>query len=125
MDVEQRLRRVRQLTEAGNNEAAREGLLEILKSDPDNLPALIMLGGSYYAAEMLSEAEMVFERLVLLTPGTGQASIALFNTLWKMGRSEEALEEIKRFMQHADQEEEQDTILQYQAITRAIVEGQQ
>ena len=123
MDAEQKLRRARQLAEAGNNEAARESLQEILKQDPDNLPALIMLGGSYYVSGMLGEAEMVFQRLVLLTPGAGKASIALFNTLWKMGRNEEALEEIRRFMRHADEIEEQEIIMQYQSITSAIAEG--
>ena len=79
-----------------------------------------MLGGEYFSTSKFSEAEMVFERLVLQSPDKGQYSIALFNTLWKMDRHEEALEEIKRFMAVADQEEESETIKQYSEITLQI-----
>ena len=63
---------------------------------------------------------MIFEQLILLSPGKGQFSIALFNTLWKLDRHEEALEEIKRFMAIADQVDEAETIKQYADITRQI-----
>lgn len=124
MDIEQSLNKARVLAEAGNAEASRQALLDVLKQQPDNQTALVMLGGSYFISGMLNEAEMVFERLVLLSPGFGQASIALFNTLWKSNRKEEALEEIRRFMQHADHEKEHEIIQQYQAITRAIEQGE-
>ena len=120
MDIEKALNKARVLAEAGNAEASRETLLDVLKQQPDNQTALVMLGGSYFVADMLNEAEMVFERLVLLAPGFGQASIALFNTLWKLNRKEEALEEVRRFLRHADHEQEPEIIQQYQAITRAI-----
>lgn len=124
MDLHQALSRAKQLSEAGNNESARLCLLELLKDEPNNQTALIMLGGTYFVSDMFTEAEMVFERLVLLAPDIGQVSIALFNTLWKMERREEALEEIRRFMQHADREEEKETIEQYHAITHAIEQGE-
>ena len=124
MDLHQALNKARQLTEAGNNESARLCLLELLKEQPDNQTALIMLGGTYFVSDMFTEAEMVFERLVLLSPGRGQFSIALFNTLWKMDRREEALEEIKRFMRHADHDAEKETIEQYHVITNAIEQGE-
>ena len=79
-----------------------------------------MLGGEYFNTNKLSEAEMIFEQLVLLSPGKGQCSIALFNTIWKLGRHEEALEEIKRFMAIADQVAEAETIKQYADITLKI-----
>jgi len=124
MDSHQALVKARQLAEAGNNESARLCLLELLKDEPDNQAALIMLGGTYFVSDMFTEAEMVFERLVLLAPDVGQVSIALFNTLWKMDRREEALEEIKRFMRHADKDEQHETIEQYHAITNAIEQGE-
>jgi len=124
MNIKQTLDKARQLVEAGNNEKARLCLLELLQEEPDQQTALIMLGGTYFVSEMYTEAEMVFQRLVLLDPGMGKASIALFNTLWKMDRREEALEEIRRFIQHADQEAEQETIEQYQSITAAIEKGE-
>lgn len=119
-NVEQKLHNARSLSEAGQHQDARICLLEVLKEEPDNQTALIMLGGAYFAMEKYSEAEMVFERLVLMGPGTGTFSIALFNALWKMGRVEEALEEIKRFMSCADTVEEAETITQYLDITKKI-----
>ena len=120
LDTEQILKQARELTEAGKHEEARLSLLQLLKVEPDNQVALIMLGGAYFCMEKYAEAEMVFERLILMAPGKGQYSIALFNTLWKSGRLEEALEEIRRFLEHADKEAEKDTIEQYIAITKDL-----
>lgn len=124
MDAEQSLARARQLIEAGNNDKARILLLELLQSEPDNQAALLILGGSYFACGRFDDAEMVFERLVLLSPGSGRISIALFNTLWKLERQQEALEEIKRFMRTADRDSEAETFEQYQAIVNAIEQGE-
>ena len=81
-----------------------------------------MLGGSYFIDEKYSEAEMVFERLILMEPGAGKFSIALFNTLWKSDWTEEALEEIKRFMSTADAVIEKETFDQYMKITDSIAD---
>lgn len=116
MDKEQLLHNARSLAEAGQHDDARRCLLELLQQEPDNQAALIMLGGAYSAMQKYSEAEMVFERLILIDPGRGEFSIALFNSLWKMDRREEALEEIRRFMQHADTIAEKSTIQQYMKI---------
>ena len=124
MDADTSLQRARQLIEAGNNDKARLVLLELLKEEPENQAALLILGGSYFAAGRYVDAEMIFERMVLLAPGSGKISIALFNTLWKMERREEALEEVKRFMQSADADMEFETIEQYQAIISAIEQGE-
>lgn len=123
MNIEQSLKQARTHIETGNRDEARLCLLEILKQDKDNQPALLMLGGEYFTSGKLNEAEMIFERLILNSPGKGQFSIALFNTLWKAGRKEEALEEIKRFMANANQEEEVETIKQYAAITQSIADN--
>lgn len=120
MSTEQNLHKARRLSEAGHHEQSRMALLEILKDEPDNTAALMMLGGSYFTGEKYAEAEMVFERMVLLAPTTGQVSIALFNTLWKLERFEEALEEIKRFMKQADPVIEKETFDQYAEITRSL-----
>lgn len=119
-NTEQLLKRARDLTELGQHEDARISLLELLKDDPKNETALIMLGGAYFSQQKYSESEMVFERLILMAPGNGQYSIALFNTLWKTGRKQEALEEIKRFVEHADKEAEKATIEQYMGIIKKL-----
>jgi tetratricopeptide (TPR) repeat protein len=120
LDIEQSLKKARQLIESGNHEESRLCLLELLKEEPDNQTGLLMLGGAYFSTGKLAEAEMVFERLILQSPSTGEYSIALFNTLWKLERNEEAFEEIRRFMAHADQVEERETIEQYIEITKNI-----
>lgn len=97
-------------------------LLELLKEDPNNHAALLMLGGSYFVEGKYSESEMVFERLILMEPCEGKFSIALFNTLWKSSRTEEALEEIKRFMSTADSVKEKETFDQYMEITNSIAD---
>jgi predicted Zn-dependent protease len=97
-------------------------LLELLKQDANNHVALLMLGGSYFIDEKYSEAEMVFERIILMEPGEGKFSIALFNTLCKSDRTEEALEEIKRFMSTADAAKEKETFDQYMKITDSIAD---
>jgi predicted Zn-dependent protease len=120
MDIEKNLKAARKLSESGDHEEARLCLLELLKEEPNNHTALMMLGGAYFSTDKLVEAEMVFERLILQSAGIGKYSIALFNTLWKMNRCEEAFEEIRRFMAHADPIEELETIEQYIAITNNI-----
>jgi len=121
-DKEKSLDQARSLVESGKNNEARFCLLESLKEDPNNHAALLMLGGSYFTEEKYSEAEMVFERLILMEPGEGKFSIALFNTLWKSDRTEEALEEIKRFMSTADPVKEKETFKQYMEITNSIAD---
>ena len=123
MNIEETIQKAKQFVDANQHDEARMCLLEVLKKEPTNKAALIMLGGSYFSMEKYAEAEMVFERLILLEPGIGQFSIGLFNTLWRMNRQEEALEEIKRFLSHADQEVENETIGQYIAIINHIDNG--
>ncbi len=123
MNIEDNIQKAKEFIEAQQHDEARMCLLEVLKEEPTNKPALIILGGSYYSMEKYSEAEMIFERLILLEPGIGQFSIGLFNTLWRMNRQEEALEEIKRFLSNADQEIENETIAQYIAIINNIENG--
>lgn len=122
LDIEKILKQARTLAEAGEGEKSRLLLLGILKEEPDNKAALLILGGAYFTADKLQEAEMVFERLILMEPGTGEFSIALFNTLWKQGRYEEAMEEIKRFMGTADRVKEKKTIDQYIAISEKMTD---
>lgn len=123
MNIEETIQKAKQFVDANQHDEARMCLLEVLKEEATNKAALIMLGGSYFSMEKYAEAEMVFERLILLEPGIGKFSIGLFNTLWRMNRREEALEEIKRFLSHADQEIENETIGQYIAIINHIDNG--
>ena len=102
LDVDNILKNARSLTEQGKKEEAQMCLLAVLKEEPDNIPALLMLGGAYFVDNNFKEARIVFEHLVSIEPGTGQYSIALFNALWRLQETEEALEEIRRFVAVAD-----------------------
>ncbi len=119
-DIAALLNQAQQFSMQSEEEQARMILLEILENEPENIAALLMLGGSYFTSEKYQEAEMAFERLVLLAPGRGQCSIALFNCLWIQDRKEEALEEISRFMRIADRDKEQVTIAQYVKMIEQI-----
>ena len=122
-DFEERLGKARELLQKGKGEEARLSLLELLKEDPKNPTALLMLGGAYFYEKKYAEAEMVYERLIQAEPGSGMLSIALFNSLWKQGRHEEAANEIRRFISVADKVQERATLEQYAAISKAIAEG--
>jgi predicted Zn-dependent protease len=120
IDVEKILKNARSLTEQGKKEEAQMCLLAVLKEEPDNISALLMLGGAYFVDNNFKEARIVFDRLVSIEPGTGQYSIALFNTLWRLQEIEEALEEIRRFVAVADKVMEKDTLEQYVAILKSM-----
>jgi len=122
-DFAERLARAKGLLEGGKGEEARITLLELLREEPRNPTALLMLGGAYFYEKKYAEAELVYERLLQVEPGSGLVSIALFNTLWRQGRHEEAAAEIRRFISVADKMKERATIEQYAAISKAIAEG--
>ena len=120
LDVENILKNARSLAEQGKKEEAQMCLLAVLKEEPDNISALLTLGGAYFVDNNFKEARIVFERLVSIEPGTGQYSIALFNALWHLQQTEEALEEIRRFVAVADKVIEKDTLEQYVSILKTI-----
>ena len=120
LDVENILKNARSLAEQGKKEEAQMCLLAVLKEEPDNISALLILGGAYFVDNNFKEARIVFERLVSIEPGTGQYSIALFNALWRLQQTEEALEEIRRFVAVEDKVTEKDTLEQYVSILKAI-----
>ena len=120
IDIEKILNNARSLAEEGKKEEAQMCLLAVLKEEPDNIAALLMLGGAYFVDRNLKEASIVFERLVSIEPGSGQYSIALFNALWQQQKTEEGLEEIRRFITVANKESEKDTVEQYMSILKSI-----
>ena len=61
-DTEERLKKARGLLEAGNAEEGRIVLLELLKDEPNNATALLMLGGAYFYEKKYAEADEQFQR---------------------------------------------------------------
>lgn len=119
-ESEKLLAQARSLTEEGKKEEARMCLLNLLKDEPKNIAALLMLGGSYFEENNFREAKLVFQQLIKINPGVGLYSIALFNALWRLKEIDEALEEIRRFMLHADKETEKETIAKYLTTLSAM-----
>ena len=120
IDAEEILKQARSLTEEGKKEEARMCLLNLLKNKPENIAALLMLGGSYFEEDNFKEAKLVFQQLIKISPGTGLYSIALFNALWRLKEIDEALVEIRRFMLHADKNTEKETIARYLSTLEAM-----
>lgn len=121
-DTKENLQNAKVMIEAGEVETARITLLEILKDEPNNSAALLMLAGAYFYAQMYAEAELVYKRLLEAEPGSGMLSIAMFNTLWKLERHADAAEEIRRFIAVADKVQERETIERYAEIVKTIAE---
>lgn len=125
IEAEKILKQTRSLTEEGKKEEARMCLLNLLKDKPENIAALLMLGGSYYEENNFKEAKLVFQQLIKISPGTGLYSIALFNALWQLKEIDEALEEIRRFMLHADKDAEKETIARYLSTLEVMENSKQ
>ncbi len=117
-DILEVLAEARQLSEAGKNSEAQKLLHEVLVVDPNNQLAHLMLGGAYFCEDRFTEAEVIFKNLVALAPDIGKFSIALFNTQWKLGRHEESIAEIRRFLAVADKESEKQIIEEYIQIIK-------
>lgn len=119
-ELEENLQNAKVLLEADKADEARLALLDILHKEPDNPTALLMLAGAYFYAQMYEEAELVYKRLIEAEPGSGMLSIAMFNTLWKLDRHEEAFSEIRRFISKADKVQERETLETYAKIIKTI-----
>ncbi|SMN12013.1 hypothetical protein SPBRAN_216 [uncultured Candidatus Thioglobus sp.] len=120
MDIEKDIQKIRSFIQAGEQDRACDSLLDLLKKDPDNRTILLILGGEYFVAGKHALAKVIFEKLVLLAPDEGKISIALFNTLQKLGLMDEALEEMRRFLLCANKEQENQTIQQYNKIINLL-----
>jgi len=118
--IEKKLQDAKELLESGKTEQGRLVLLELLKDEPNNITALLILGGVYFSEKKYTEAEMVYERLILVEPGSGLLSTALFNSLWQQGRRDEAAEEIRRFISVADKDKERATFENYAEVIKNL-----
>lgn len=119
-DTQALLEAAKQHAETGDEAAVQSTLIELLQQEPHDQTALRMLGGSFFVTEKYTEAAVIFEQLVLMLPTDGAASIGLHNTLWKLGRNTEAVEEIRRFFEVADRVLERDTLLAYRRIIETL-----
>ena len=115
MNIDDTLKQAQALSQNKKEEEARQLLIEVIKLEPNNRSAIIMLAGSYYCTLHFREAVVSFERLVLLEPQLAQASIGLVNAHIALNQKDEALREIERFeaLADADNNKSADLIKQY------------
>lgn len=120
LDVDKQLLIAKGLSAQKDEKKVQEVLIALLQQEPHCSPALYMLGGSYFSTEKFAEAVVIFEQLVLMFPEDGKASTGLYNARWKSGQLTEAMEEIKRFLEHADPVAERQTVQAYLRIAETL-----
>ncbi len=105
------------LTEAKNQKRQGESsaAMDLLKDLADMYPTekvvFILLGHLYWEEDDLIHAQCYFQKATELDPSLEVASLGLYHTLWSSGLREEALEEMKRFIQ-ISRSDEYDSLLQ-------------
>ena len=81
-------------------------ILERLAAEYANQPAIFgMLGAIYRSLDDYELAVGNFQRAASLSPKSELASLGLFHSLWQVGRREEAMDEMSRFLLVAPSEE--------------------
>lgn len=105
------LLKAKKLQNKGEISLAMDLLLDLANMYPHCKATFILLGNLYWGKDDLKQAQAYFRKAVELDPQWEIASLALYHTLWSNGLHEEALEEMKRFVQVGNSDE-YDRILQ-------------
>jgi tetratricopeptide (TPR) repeat protein len=90
------------LKDANNLPGAQEILEQLISEKPDYEGYHYYLAHLYWEQGLLEKATASFRRATELMPASERASLGLFHCLWELGRQEEALSEIERFLKIAD-----------------------
>lgn len=93
-----------QARDEGRLDEADRRLLELGNENPEDLAIALVRAGVLFKMEKFNEAWDLFGGIVRSRPDTELASRGLFHSLWKLGRYDEAFEEMKRFLSIADSE---------------------
>ena len=97
-DLSRRLNEALRLRAAKRYDKAREILLNLAKEHPNSASVFALLGDVYWRVNALQDAVRCFARASSLSPESELASLGLFHTLWESGRSDDALNEMQRFL---------------------------
>jgi tetratricopeptide (TPR) repeat protein len=84
------------LEKARQPAAAVQSYHAVLSRWPQNLPAMMGLGNSYYALGDLKNSESTFRRATEIHPDNGAAYNNLAHVLLRLGRKDEALDAVRR-----------------------------
>lgn len=72
---------------------------------PQSATVAIVLGDTYWDLGELDHALPWFLKAGDLKPSNELASLALFHCLWEMGRTDDAFDEMRRFLKDNDSDE--------------------
>jgi tetratricopeptide (TPR) repeat protein len=93
------------LWHGGDGRAAAEILERLASAYPDRPAILGMLGAIYRSLGEHERAVGYYQRTAALSPKSELASLSLFHSLWQVGRRDEAMDEMARFLTVAPSEE--------------------
>ncbi len=94
-----------QLRQNGDLYGAASVLRKLSDELPQSATVAIVLGDTYWDLGELDHALPWFLKAVDLKPSMEIASLALFHCLWKMGRTDDAFDEMRRFLKDNDSDE--------------------
>jgi tetratricopeptide (TPR) repeat protein len=78
---------------------ALNAVLDPVDERPLLLQSLLQIAHMHRELDNLEAAEMALRRATRLSPKSELASLALFHTLWSLGRNREALLEMQRYVE--------------------------
>ncbi len=97
-DQEREYARAYQLQQNGDLIGAAAVLRKLSDELPQSATVAMVLGKTYWDLGELDHALQWFLRAVDLEPSTELASLALFHCLWEMDRTDDAFDEMRRFL---------------------------
>jgi len=111
-EMERLFKEAIELRDIGNLEGASKLLLSMMKMYPD-VPAIYLVsGGIYKNLEQLDEAVSCFRKAVQLEPKSELASLGVFHCLWQKEEYDDALHEMRRFLEAGGKSKDYDDIIQ-------------
>ncbi len=93
--IEEELREANDMMDLGNTREGTQKLLGVLKRNPQNVPALSMLGIAYMKAGQLDKAQVCFQEEIRLKPQMDTAHLNLGTVYKRTGRPELAEREYR------------------------------
>ena len=91
--------------DAGDLPGSRQMLVRLHQTDPHSAAILAVLGHVCWESNLLEEAIESFRKATILKPQADAVSLGLFHCLFKVGRTDEAFDEMRRFLSEYDSEE--------------------
>lgn len=103
--IEPDFNRALELWHGGDGRAAAGILKRPASEYPDHPATLGMLGAIYQSLGEYDRAVYYFKKTAALSPKSELAALGLFHSLWRVGRHDEAMDEMMCFLSVAPSEE--------------------